>query len=128
MSEKQEYKKDTRLDMKKTERSRELRVSQTLEEKHRRKVTRLEKGLGRQNSISFSSLLALVFQSGRKYLKAGRQARYNLETRLPLLSSALESCLLPNTAPRNLHGLCRERLLLTHTLYFAGILLTLFHM
>lgn len=54
-------------------RARELRVSQTLGETHRKKVTRLGKGLGRQNSILFSSLLALVFQSGRKYSKPGRQ-------------------------------------------------------
>lgn len=73
MLEKQEYKKDTRLHKKKTERARELRVSQALEEAPREKVTGLGKGLGRQNSVLFSSLLALVFQSGRKYSKPGRQ-------------------------------------------------------
>lgn len=50
----------------------ELKVTETLEEGHRKKVTRLEKGLRRQNSISFPSLLALALQPGRKYLKPGR--------------------------------------------------------
>lgn len=39
-----------------------------MEEGHRKKVTRLEKGLRRRNSVSFPSLLALAFQTGRKYL------------------------------------------------------------
>lgn len=133
MSEKQENKKDTRLD-KKTERARELRVPQTLEEHHRKKVTRLEKGLGKQNTVSFSSLLALVFQSGRKYLKPGRQ--HSLASRVQpgneaslTLFSPLRAASSQNTAPRNLHGVWRERLPLTHIPpVFAGILLTLSHM
>lgn len=106
-------------------------MSQTLEETHRENVTRLGKGLGKQNSIWFPSLLALVFQSGGKYLKPGRQHYLASQVQpgdkasLTLLK-ALRAASSKNSTQghQNLHGVQRERLLLTHSpSYFAGILL-----
>lgn len=106
-------------------------MSQTLEETHRENVTRLGKGLGKQNSIWFPSLLALVFQSGGKYLKPGRQHYLASQVQpgdkasLTLLK-ALRAASSKNSTQghQNLCGVQRERLLLTHSpSYFAGILL-----
>lgn len=107
-------------------------MSQTLEETHRKKLTRLGKGLGRQKSILFSSLLpwfsSQVGNTGKQEGSTPWPAGTTWRGGFPHSPEPFESCLLPNPAPKSLHGVWRERLLPTHSpSYFALIFLTLSH-
>lgn len=127
-----DYKNGHQIRQGEIKRAVELRVTQTLEEGHRKKVTRLEKGLRRRNSVSFPSLLALAFQTGRKYLIGNTAFPDKLGTiwkwRFPYSLQSFENCLLPtysNQRHQNLCGVWKERLFLTQICsHFAETLLT----
>lgn len=110
----------------------ELKVTQTSEEGQRKKVTRLEKGLRRQNSISFPHCLPwLSSQVGNTWNqktvfpdKLGTTWKQGF----PYSLQSFENCLLPthsNQGHRNLRGVQRDRLFPTQICsHFAEILLT----